>query len=141
MPGSSGGFEQSYNAQASVDIDSGLIITSHVTQHANDKQEVVPTLEQLLQQQARLGKTEQLLADASYFSEQNIKASDKAQITPYISTHREHHNQPLLDRFAAQSDDPPDTADPVEAMKHRLARLLWHHQTGTRVQTISAARR
>jgi transposase len=31
MPSSSGGFEQSYNAQASVDIDSGLIITNHVT--------------------------------------------------------------------------------------------------------------
>jgi hypothetical protein len=49
MPSSSGGFEQSYNAQASVDIESGLIITNHVTQHTNDKQAVVPTLEQLQQ--------------------------------------------------------------------------------------------
>jgi hypothetical protein len=88
MPSSSGGFEQSYNAQASVDIESGLIITNHVTQHTNDKQAVVPTLEQLQQQQASLGKVDNLLAGAGYLSEQNINASDKVQITPYISTHR-----------------------------------------------------
>jgi len=120
MPSSSGGLEQSYNAQASVDIESGLIITNHVTQHTNDKQEVVPTLEQLQQQQASLGRIDNLLADAGYLSEQNIKASEKVQITPYISTHRERHNPALLERFTVQPDDPLDTGDPVEAMNHRL---------------------
>jgi hypothetical protein len=47
---------------------------------------VVPTLEQLQQQQASLGKVDNLLVDASYLSEQNINASDKGQITHYIST-------------------------------------------------------
>jgi transposase len=84
MPSSSGGFDQSYNAQASVEIDSGLIITSHVTQHANDKQEVKPTLAQLSDQEARLGKVDHLLAYAGYLSEQNVKAADEAQIVPYI---------------------------------------------------------
>jgi transposase len=146
MPSSSGGFEQSYNAQASVDIESGLIITNHVTQHTNDKQAVVPTLEQLQQQQASLGKVDNLLADAGYLSEQNINASDKAQITPYISTHRERHNPALLDRFAVQLDNPPETADPVEAMKHRLGTKeinhrthLWHHKTRSGIQTVSVA--
>ncbi len=32
------GFEQAYNAQASVDIASQLIVSHHVTQHTNDKQ-------------------------------------------------------------------------------------------------------
>jgi flagellar biosynthesis/type III secretory pathway chaperone len=101
MPSSSGGFEQSYNAQPSVDIESGLIITNHVTQHTNDKQAVVPTLEQLQQQQAILGKVDNLLADAGYLSEQNINASDKSQITPYISIHRERHNPVLFRPFCS----------------------------------------
>ena len=121
MPGSSGGFEQSYNAQASVDINSGLIITSHVTQQSNDKQEVKPTLEQLEDQEARLGKVHNLLADTGYFSEQNVKASDNAQITPYISTHRDRHNRTMLERLTPLLDDPPNNDDPVDAMKYRLA--------------------
>jgi hypothetical protein len=136
MPSSSGGFEQSYNAQASVDIESGLIITNQVTQHTNGKQAVVPTLEQLQQQQASLGKVDNLLADAGYLSEQNINASDKAQIAPYISTHRERHNPALLDRFAVQLDNPPETADPVEAMKYRLGTKEGKALYGKRKSTI-----
>ena len=41
---SGGGFEQSYNAQAGVDIDTMMVVTAHVTQACNDKREVVPTL-------------------------------------------------------------------------------------------------
>ena len=33
MPVSGGGFEQAYNAQASVDIDSMLIVGNHVSQN------------------------------------------------------------------------------------------------------------
>jgi len=33
------GFEQAYNAQASVDIASHLIVAHHITQHTNDKQD------------------------------------------------------------------------------------------------------
>lgn len=119
-PGPSGGFEQSYNAQASVDIESGLIVTGHVTEKANDKQEVIPTLEQLKRQEEHVGKVDNLLSDAGYFSEKNVKACDKEQITPYLSTHRERHNVSVLDRFATPGDDPPVGDDPVEAMKYRL---------------------
>jgi hypothetical protein len=37
MPKSGGGFEQSYNAQAAVDINSALIVEKHVNQATNDK--------------------------------------------------------------------------------------------------------
>lgn len=120
MPSSSGGFEQSYNAQASVDIDSGLILTNHITQQSNDKQEVKPTLEQLQHQQAQLGSIENLLADTGYMSAQNVKASEQAQITPYIPTYRERHNRPLWERLKPQTDSPPDHDDPVESMKYRM---------------------
>jgi hypothetical protein len=37
-------FEQAYNAQACVDIDSMLIVAAHVTINTNDKKEIVPAL-------------------------------------------------------------------------------------------------
>jgi len=42
MPVSGGGFEQAYNAQASVDMETMLIVGNHVSQNPNDKQEVEP---------------------------------------------------------------------------------------------------
>ena len=37
-------FEQSYNAQAAVEVESRLIVGQCVSQSPNDKQELVPTL-------------------------------------------------------------------------------------------------
>lgn len=39
-----GQFEQSYNAQAAVEIESRFTVAQHVTQAANDKQQLEPTL-------------------------------------------------------------------------------------------------
>jgi transposase len=39
------GFEQAYNAQASVDLATMLIVGQHVSQNPNDKQEVAPALD------------------------------------------------------------------------------------------------
>lgn len=47
MPTSGGGFQQSYNAQAGVDIVSKLIVAAHVSQKPNDKQELKPVVERL----------------------------------------------------------------------------------------------
>ena len=139
MPGSGGGFEQSYNAQASVDIESGLIVTGHVTRQANDKLEVTPTLEQLRNQEESLGKVDNLLADAGYVSEKNIKAIEEEEITPYLSMHRERHNVSVLERFKSPSDEPPDDGDPVEAMKYRLITEEGKALYGARKSTIEPA--
>lgn len=42
MPVSGGGFEQSYNAQAAVEIESRLIVGQHVSDAPNDKQQLEP---------------------------------------------------------------------------------------------------
>ena len=47
MPVPGGGFDQAYNAQAAVDTDSLLVVAPALTQASNDKQQVVPMLEQL----------------------------------------------------------------------------------------------
>jgi len=118
MP-SSEGFVQGYNAQAAVDIDSHLIVQNHITQQSNDKQEVEPTLKGLKQAEAHLGTAEGLLADAGYFSADNVKQCEAAKVTPYISDHRERHNLPWDERFKTPPPCPQD-ADAVTAMAHRL---------------------
>ena len=113
------GFVQAYNAQAAVDIDSHLIIENHLTQQPNDTQEVVPALDRLHELNDRLGKPDGLLADAGYFSENNVKRCEADEVTPYISDSRERHHLPWDERF--QSPPPcPEGADAVTAMRHRL---------------------
>jgi transposase len=121
MPASGKSFQQAYNVQAGVETESLLIVTEHVTQNANDKREVQPTLKALGQLAQPLGKAEALLADNGYYSEDNVKAclGDKIKITPFIAAGREPHHLPLEQRWA----DPPPLAaeaDAVETMKHRL---------------------
>ena len=52
-----------------MDNDSGLIITRHVTEATNDKQEIKPTLAALAELEPLAGKAEGLVADAGYFSD------------------------------------------------------------------------
>jgi len=120
MPGSGGGFEQSYNAQASVDIDSGLIITRHVSQQSNDKREVDPTLAQLAQQAEVLGKPTELLADTGYFSAANVNAITTEGITPVMASGRESHNPPLAERLVKPPEAFETTGDAVEDMRRHL---------------------
>lgn len=119
MPTSGGGFEQAYNAQAGVDTASKLIVSAHVTQKPNDKQELVPTLENLAALPEELGTTTGLIADSGYFSEANVTACEDNKITPYIAPGRQQHNEPLWDRFT-EPPPSPDNADCVTRMKQRL---------------------
>jgi len=42
MPVSGGGFEPCYNAQASVDTETMRVVSAHLTQATNDKQQIAP---------------------------------------------------------------------------------------------------
>ena len=119
MPTASGGFEQAYNAQAGVDVDTHLIVEQQVTQHNNDKQEIEPALEAIGQLPEVLGEAENLLADMGYFSESNVEKCTKAHLIPFIPEKREKHNRPLMERFR-EDPEPFRNATAVQAMKHRL---------------------
>ena len=94
------GFVQGYNAQAAVDIDSHLIVAEHVSDHTNDKQELAPALRCLDERQEVVGQPRALLADAGYFSDENVKRCEAEGIEPYIASGRERHHRPLADRLA-----------------------------------------
>ena len=117
MKTAKGGFEQCYNAQASADHDSRLILHHHLTQHTNDKQEVLPTLQWFTHHPELAPKS--MAADTGYFSEANVCACEAHHITPYISMRKEAHNLSFEERF--KPNEPlPDNPTPLERMKHRL---------------------
>ena len=77
--------EYSYNAQINVDADHQIIVGQHISQHANDMQEVEPALKVLSETTdgAPVGKWSM---DNGYFSGPNLHAVDKHGIDSYIAT-------------------------------------------------------
>jgi len=98
VPVSGGGFEQAYNAQASVDIETMLIVGNHVSQNPNDQQEVEPALAELDQLPESLGKVEKAALSSGFFSEYNTKCFEEKGIDPYIANGRQTHNLSLEER-------------------------------------------
>jgi hypothetical protein len=119
MPVAGGGFEQCYNAQAAVAAGSLLVVAIDVVQAPNDKQQVEPMLGKIAALPEELGMAENLLADAGYFSADNVEACEKAGIKPVIAMGHQPHHPPLAERFE-KAPAAPDNPTPVEAMAHRL---------------------
>ncbi len=112
MPTSAGGFEQAYNAQAAVDLDTHLIVGNHLSQKPNDKREMAPALEGLARLPEELGRVENALGDTGHHSEDNAELCEKAGVTPWIANGRQQHNAPLEERLRqAQEEGSPAEAN------------------------------
>jgi hypothetical protein len=72
-------FEQSYNAQAAVEVESRLIVGERVSQAPNDKQELVPTLAAI---PAEAGSVTAALVDSGFFSEKAVRQVERAEPAP-----------------------------------------------------------
>ena len=120
MPKSGDGFEQSYNAQAAVDVESRLIVEEHVTQACNDKQELQPALEELKELPEELGEVNKVLADAGYYSDANLKLSEELQTEPLIPAGREKHNERFEARMRGAGEAPSEEASVGERTAHKL---------------------
>lgn len=135
MPVSGGGFEQCYNAQAGVDTETMLVVSTHLTQATNDKQEIAPALARIDALPEALGTVTDLLADTGYFSRANVQACRKKNIQPSLALGRDQHHLSVFDRFAP--DDPaPVTDDPVVQMKHQLSTQSGRALYALRKQTV-----
>ena len=135
MPGPSGGFGQSYNAQAGVDTQTMLVVSAHVTQATNDKREIAEVLDKLEALPQALGQVQTLLADTGYFSAANVQACEAHAIEPMLAMKRESHHIPVLERFAADTPA-PQSDDPVAKMAHRLSTKKGRLLYGLRKQTV-----
>ena len=119
MPVAGGGYDQCYNAQAVVAVESLLVIAVEVVQAPNDKQQIAPMLGKIDALPEDLGQPETLLADNGYFSEANVTLCEAAKIEPLIALGRQPHHQSLRERFAAAPPAPKNPTS-VEAMAYRL---------------------
>ena len=136
MPVAGGGFEQCYNAQAVVDVDSMLILVPSVTQDVNDKQQIEPAVEQLGALPQDVARPHSLMADNGYLSEKNVEVGDKAQIEPMIALKRESHHTPWQERFDDHPPALPDGSTPMERMKHRFKTRQGRALYALRKQTV-----
>ncbi len=135
MPSSDKGFVQAYNAQASVDVDTMLIVEAHVSQAPNDKLEITSTLGALKKLPEDLGRVDTILADAGYFSDENVASCERSGLEPYIPPSRDKHNQPLIERFIDPAPLPED-AKPIDKMRNKLKTVEGRKVYAQRKSTV-----
>jgi hypothetical protein len=110
----SDGFIQGYNAQVAVDEEFQIIVSQDVTPTSPDVNELMPAVERI---EETLGsKPEQVLADAGYWSEENVRALEKKGIEPFIATEKMKHGPPL----PAPLGRPPKDLTVRERMARKL---------------------
>lgn len=135
MPVSGGGFEPADNAQAAVDTTSLLVVAPGMTQACNDKEQVLPMLDQLAVLPASLGQVEHLLADTGVYSGKNADACAARGIEPLIAVRRNQHHLAPQERFTEPAALPPD-ATPAQAMAHKLKTKAGRALYALRKQTV-----
>ena len=133
---SRGGFEQAFNAQAAVEVDTMLIVGQHVTDAPNDKEQLAPGLDSI---SPVVGKVSEALVDTGYYSEKAVREAENRETEPtiYAAMKRRHHGRTI--EQLEQRDDPPKPpidASIAEIMKHRLETKEGRKLYGLRKQTV-----
>ena len=82
--GKNGNFDYQYNGQISVDEDHQIIVGQHLSQNANDKNEVIPALQSIQDAAGRL--PDKMSADNGYMSGGNLEAFETTPVDLYIAT-------------------------------------------------------
>jgi transposase len=115
-----GGFEQCYNAQAAVEVTTMLIVGEHVTDQANDKQQLVPTLAVV---SPVIDQVAAILVDSGYYSENGVQTVESEERPPivYAAMKRQSHGRSVAQlEVHADPPPPPPDASVAERMAHRL---------------------
>jgi hypothetical protein len=127
------GFDQHYNVQVGVTHGSMLIVANRLSDHPNDKQEAIPTLEAI---PTEIGQPEAGAMDNGYFSATNISAFEARGVEPYIATGREPHHRPWQEYFKEQAAPPPDEATSKAKMAYKLQTEIGQAIYGLRKCTV-----
>jgi transposase len=111
------GVDQHYNVQVATDQASLLIVSHALSNHPNDKQEAIPTLDAI---SPKVGQPKAAAMDNGYFSQTNISDCEKRGIDPYIATGREPHHLDWHTFFQEQPEPPAEDASPKVKMAYKL---------------------
>lgn len=88
-------FVQGYNCQAAVDEEAQIIVSAHVTQATNDKQQVLPLVADIASNTDK-ALPDIISADSGYFSEANCHALEESGIDAFIATGKMKHGEVAL---------------------------------------------
>jgi transposase len=133
-------FEQAYNAQAAVEIESRLIVAAPVVNAPNDKEQLVPTFQAIIPE---AGPVAEVLIDSGFVSEQavrHIEQSADGQPTGarvLAAVKREAHGRTVAQ--LEKRDDPPappPDAPFLEHLAHRVATKAGRQRYKQRQQTV-----
>ena len=112
-----GSFVQGYNAQIAVDGKAQVIVAAEVTQQSNDKQQLVPMLEQV---KRNVGAQPQAAsADNGYWNGKQVGDARVQGIDLHVATGKQKHGEPST---AGDEDATASTAEAslLEQMKQKL---------------------
>ena len=136
---SGSGFEQSYNAQAAVEVGSRLIVSKGVSDAPNDKEQMEPGVAAT---SPVIESIAAVLIDSGFYSEKAVAAVEKgdgAKPSPqvYAATGRQHHGR-SVEQLEKRADppEPEPGASAIEVMQHRLSTKAGRALYALRKQTI-----
>src|SRR5206468_10089457 len=111
-----GSFVQAYNAQIAVDAEAQIIVAADITQDTNDKQQLVPMLEQVEQNTG--AKPVAASADAGYSSTEQITDKRVEGIDLYVVNERNQNG--ASSELADAKIEPTEDASGLHEMKQQL---------------------
>ena len=113
-------FEQSYNAQAAVEVESMLVVATTLSDQPNDKQELLPVLDAA---KSNGFEADKVLADTGYYSEANVAGAESRKVEAHIAVEKQNHGiklESILEYNPAEVPELPAEATAKEQMAHKL---------------------
>jgi transposase len=130
-----GGFQQCYNAQAAVEVDSRLIVGGYVTDAPNDKRQLIPALRSISSEAGRVGTG---LIDSGYYSTAALTEAETGGGPQILaSTGRKKHGRSVAElELREDTPAPPEGAEMAEVMAWRTSTAAGKELYGLRKQTV-----
>jgi transposase len=117
-------FEQSYNAQAAVEVQSRLIVGPRLSDAPNDKEQLVPDVQAIPEQ---VGSLRVVLVDSGFYSEKAVRQIEQtAESQPsgtvvYAAIEKTSHHRSVADlEKKPEPELPAAGASSMEVMRYRL---------------------
>lgn len=133
-------FEQCYNAQAAVEVNSRMIVGDRVSSAPNDKQELVPNLAVVARPVASVAA---VLIDSGFYSEAAVQAVEQTGLGQptgtivYAAMEKKEHHRTVSDlEQKPEPEVPGPEATPSQRMKYRLRTPEGRAKYKLRQQTV-----
>ena len=131
-----GSFNQCFNAQAAVEVETMLVVGGHVCNAPNDKQQLEPAVASV---SPVVGSVSGVLADSGYYSAEAVTAVEDGDNGPRVLAAMKRHRHGRSVKQLEKRDDPPAPppgASVAEVMAHRLETKAGKDLYGLRKQTV-----